>query len=95
MIHTGLVGNTERKEILEDLTTRGLFQDSTDQTALKERLNEGPITLYCGFDPTADSLHLGSGVVLHAQERSDVPRITKELAVRQARRHLRVTHFLN
>ena len=45
MIHTGLVGNTERKEILEDLTTRGLFQDSTDQTALKERLNEGPITL--------------------------------------------------
>jgi len=64
MIHTGLVGNTERKEILEDLTTRGLFQDSTDQTALKERLNEGPITLYCGFDPTADSLHLGHLVPL-------------------------------
>jgi tyrosyl-tRNA synthetase len=64
MIHTGLVGNTERKEILEDLTLRGLFQDSTDKTALQERLDNGPITLYCGFDPTADSLHLGHLVPL-------------------------------
>jgi tyrosyl-tRNA synthetase len=64
MIHTGLVGNTERKGILEDLTLRGLFQDSTDKTALQERLDKGPITLYCGFDPTADSLHLGHLVPL-------------------------------
>ena len=64
MIHTGLVGNTERKGILEDLTLRGLLQDSTDITALQERLEQGPITLYCGFDPTADSLHLGHLVPL-------------------------------
>ncbi len=64
MFHTGLVGNTERKGILEDLTLRGLLQDSTDQTALQERLEQGPITLYCGFDPTADSLHLGHLVPL-------------------------------
>ncbi|MBT69482.1 MAG: tyrosine--tRNA ligase [Acidimicrobiaceae bacterium] len=64
MLHTGLVGNTERKGILEDLTLRGLLQDSTDQTALQERLEQGPITLYCGFDPTADSLHLGHLVPL-------------------------------
>ena len=30
-----------------------------DTKALKQRLSEGPITLYCGFDPTADSLHVG------------------------------------
>ena len=64
MLHTGLVGNTERKGILEDLTLRGLLQDSTDQTALQERLEQGSITLYCGFDPTADSLHLGHLVPL-------------------------------
>ena len=64
MLHTGLVGNTERKGILEDLTLRGLLQDSTDITALQERLEQGPITLYCGFDPTADSLHLGHLVPL-------------------------------
>ena len=64
MLHTGLVGNTGRKGILEDLTLRGLLQDSTDQAALQERLEQGPITLYCGFDPTADSLHLGHLVPL-------------------------------
>ena len=64
MIHTGLVGNTEINGILEDLTLRGLLQDSTDQNALQERLGQGPITLYCGFDPTADSLHLGHLVPL-------------------------------
>ncbi|MFL3012537.1 MAG: tyrosine--tRNA ligase [Acidimicrobiales bacterium] len=58
------MGNTERKGILEDLTLRGLLQDSTDITALQERLEQGPITLYCGFDPTADSLHLGHLVPL-------------------------------
>ena len=64
MIHTGLVGKTEINGILEDLTLRGLLQDSTDQNALQERLGQGPITLYCGFDPTADSLHLGHLVPL-------------------------------
>jgi len=58
------MGNTERKGILEDLTLRGLLQDSTDQAVLQERLEQGPITLYCGFDPTADSLHLGHLVPL-------------------------------
>ncbi|MCH2416344.1 MAG: tyrosine--tRNA ligase [Acidimicrobiales bacterium] len=58
------MGDTERKGILEDLTLRGLLQDSTDQVALQERLEQGPITLYCGFDPTADSLHLGHLVPL-------------------------------
>jgi tyrosyl-tRNA synthetase len=36
----------------------------TDEEALAERLAQGPIALYCGFDPTADSLHLGHLVPL-------------------------------
>ncbi len=36
----------------------------TDEAALRTRLDEGPITLYCGFDPTADSLHIGNLVPL-------------------------------
>ncbi len=49
--------------ILDDLAARGLVHDSTDPTVLAERL-EQPITVYCGFDPTADSLHIGSLVPL-------------------------------
>ncbi|CAB4759869.1 MAG: tyrosine--tRNA ligase [Actinobacteria bacterium] len=47
-------------ELLEELELRGLLQDSTDRDALIKRLDEGPIGLYCGFDPTADSLHIGN-----------------------------------
>jgi len=46
--------------VLEDLLARGLVQDTTDREALAARLAEGPVTLYSGFDPTADSLHIGS-----------------------------------
>ncbi len=45
--------------LIEDLQWRGLLADCTDLPALNKRLNEGPITLYCGFDPTGDSLHVG------------------------------------
>ncbi len=43
---------------IEELQFRNLFKDCSDTEGLKERLNQ-PITLYCGFDPTADSLHIG------------------------------------
>jgi tyrosyl-tRNA synthetase len=45
-------------ELLKTLTARGLFQDAT--AGLEERLRRGPITAYVGFDPTADSLHVGN-----------------------------------
>jgi len=45
--------------LLPDLQWRGLVQDCTDADALAQRLAAGPVTLYCGFDPTADSLHVG------------------------------------
>ena len=47
-------------DLLADLEARGLVQDTTDREALAARLAEGPVTLYCGFDPTADSLHAGN-----------------------------------
>jgi len=56
-------------DILADLRSRGLLADCTDEAALAERLAKGPITLYCGFDPTADSLHVGNLVPLLALRR--------------------------
>ena len=45
-------------EFFDELKWRGLIKDVTDETAFNERL-KSPLTLYCGFDPTADSLHIG------------------------------------
>ncbi|MDQ8188375.1 tyrosine--tRNA ligase [Pelagicoccus sp. SDUM812002] len=55
--------------ILEDLQWRGLYTDCTALEELTKRLEEGPITLYAGFDPTADSLHVGNLVPLIALRR--------------------------
>ncbi len=46
-------------DLLADLEARGLVHDTTDRDALRARLAAGPIGLYIGFDPTADSLHVG------------------------------------
>ncbi len=46
-------------DILADLEARGLLQATTDEEGLKKHLQENQVTLYCGFDPTADSLHIG------------------------------------
>jgi tyrosyl-tRNA synthetase len=46
-------------DLLADLGARGLVHDTTDLGALRARLAQGPIGLYIGFDPTADSLHVG------------------------------------
>ncbi len=51
-------------DILDDLQARGLVHDATDRAALRARLAEGPITVYAGFDPTAESLHVGNLVPL-------------------------------
>ena len=51
-------------EILDELQWRGLVAQSTDESALRAALRDGPITVYCGFDPTAPSLHFGNLVQL-------------------------------
>jgi len=50
--------------LLEDLKARGLVAQMTADEELHEHLSSGCKTLYCGFDPTADSLHIGSLVPL-------------------------------
>jgi len=51
-------------DILDELQWRGLVAQTTDESALREALAAGPITAYCGFDPTAPSLHFGNLVQL-------------------------------
>jgi tyrosyl-tRNA synthetase len=55
--------------IHDELVWRGLIHVSTDEQKLKEALDTGPITFYCGFDPTAPSLHLGNLVQLLVMRR--------------------------
>ncbi len=51
-------------ELIADLQARGLIAQMSSDDELAKHLSEGPRTLYCGFDPTADSLHIGSLVPL-------------------------------
>lgn len=51
-------------DVIKQLQERGLIAQVTDEKALTEQIMKGPISLYCGFDPTADSLHLGHLVPL-------------------------------
>jgi len=60
-------------DVIDELHRRGLIAQSTDEAALRAALAEGPITYYCGFDPTAPSLHVGSllqFMVLRALQRA-------------------------
>lgn len=46
-------------ELLQDLAWRGIIYQQTDEEGLKDTLSKEPISLYCGVDPTADSMHIG------------------------------------
>ena len=46
-------------DFFEELKQRGLVHQTTDEAALTKQLNEESVKLYIGFDPTADSLHIG------------------------------------
>src|ERR1700755_1092809 len=47
-------------DFIADLEARGLIQDSTDRGALRARIASGPVGVYYGCDPSADSLHVGN-----------------------------------
>ena len=60
-------------DVIDELHRRGLIALSTDEDALRAHLAEGPVTYYCGFDPTAASLHVGHLIqfmVLRALQRA-------------------------
>ncbi|MFP5114549.1 tyrosine--tRNA ligase [Bacillaceae bacterium C204] len=46
-------------DLLQDLAWRGIIYQQTDEEGLKDTLSKEPISLYCGVDPTADSMHIG------------------------------------
>jgi tyrosyl-tRNA synthetase len=56
-------------DIVDELRWRGLVALSTDEAALRAALAAGPATYYCGFDPTAPSLHMGNLVQLLTMRR--------------------------
>ena len=58
--------------ILDDLEWRGIVAHSTDRDAMRSALASGPLTFYCGFDPTAPSLHFGNLVQLVTMRRLQV-----------------------
>jgi tyrosyl-tRNA synthetase len=47
-------------DVIDELHRRGLLAQSTDEAALRAHLADGPVAYYCGFDPTAPSLHVGN-----------------------------------
>src|SRR5438094_757974 len=61
-----------RSPILRDFQWRGLISDATGVNELDAHLAEAPRSIYCGFDPTADSLHVGSLVPLLALRRAQL-----------------------
>jgi tyrosyl-tRNA synthetase len=60
-------------DVIDDLHRRGLIAQSTDEVALRASLADSPVPYYCGFDPTAPSLHVGhllQFMVLRALQRA-------------------------
>ncbi|WP_106398610.1 tyrosine--tRNA ligase [Actinocorallia populi] len=56
-------------DIVDELQWRGLLAQTTDEETLRAALSAGPVTYYCGFDPTAPSLHVGNLVQLLTMRR--------------------------
>lgn len=56
-------------ELYEELVARGLIAQVTDEKLIKDLINNGKATFYIGFDPTADSLHVGHFMTLVLMKR--------------------------
>ena len=59
--------------VWEELKARGLIAQVTDEDEIKEMVNNGKATFYIGFDPTADSLHVGHFMALCLMKQTDRP----------------------
>ena len=56
-------------QIYEELVARGLIAQTTDEKQIRDLVNNGQATFYIGFDPTADSLHVGHFMALCLMKR--------------------------
>ncbi len=66
--HVTTAAAAQHRDVLEVLKERGLLNECTNEEALRAAAGETSLSVYCGFDPTADSLHLGNllGIVVLA-----------------------------
>ena len=75
--------------IFDELKARGLLAQLTDEEEIKELINAGKATFYIGFDPTADSLHVGHFMALclmkRLQEAGNKPIVFSEIGTRSCR----------
>lgn len=71
MVCTGTCGGMEeiRMTVYDELVARGLIAQVTDEEEIKKLVNEGRAVFYIGFDPTADSLHIGHFMALCLMKR--------------------------
>ena len=75
--------------IFEELKARGLIFQTTDEEALVKAFEEGPVSYYTGYDPTADSLHVGHFMALCLMKRlqmagnKPIANLTPSLVVQQ------------
>ena len=60
---------SEKMTVYDELVARGLIAQGTDEKEIKEMINEGKAVFYIGFDPTADSLHVGHFMALCLMKR--------------------------
>ena len=71
MVCTGTCGGMEeiKMTVYDELVARGLIAQVTDEEEIKKLVNEGRAVFYIGFDPTADSLHVGHFMALCLMKR--------------------------
>ena len=74
--------------LYDELVARGLIAQVTDEALIKDLINNGKATFYIGFDPTADSLHVGHFMALCLMKRrSEERRVGKECRSRWSPYH--------
>ena len=59
----------EKMQVYEELVARGLIAQVTNEEEIRDMVNNGKATFYIGFDPTADSLHVGHFMALCLMKR--------------------------
>ena len=73
--------------VWEELKARGLIAQVTDEDEIKEMVNNGKATFYIGFDPTADSLHVGHFMALCLMKRLQMAGNTPDCTSRRRYRY--------
>ena len=73
--------------VFDELKARGLLAQLTDEEEIKELINNGKATFYIGFDPTADSLHVGHFMALCLMKRTADGRQQADRLNRRRYRH--------